>query len=84
MTIVLNQTSLLQSSVSCGRENDVGEVIGIATNTYDYWSGTSMASLNYAGAVALLLANIMLTKVENLSLIPIIWRVSTHMSTSTN
>lgn len=43
---------LVKGAVS---ENDAGEVIGTATNTYDYWSGTSMASPNYAGAVALLL-----------------------------
>ena len=36
-------------------ENEAGEIIPTATDTYDYWSGTSMAAPNYTGAVALLL-----------------------------
>ena len=43
---------LVKGAVS---ENEAGEVIDTATNTYDYWSGTSMSAPNYTGAVALLL-----------------------------
>ncbi|HHT66693.1 MAG TPA: S8 family serine peptidase [Erysipelotrichaceae bacterium] len=43
---------LVKGAVS---QNDAGEVIATATDTYDYWSGTSMSAPNYTGAMALLL-----------------------------
>ena len=43
---------LVKGAVS---ENEAGEVIETSTNTYDYWSGTSMSAPNYTGAIALLL-----------------------------
>ena len=48
-------------------ETEAGEIDPSCTNSYDYWSGTSMSAPNYTGAVALLLGEH--TKLENNKLV---------------